>query len=151
MLLGISLRSSLILFGFLRLGRPKGLNPIDLLNIIFKALLTLYSGYMPCPSQTSTFANPEYVRRTMLSMKFVTVKPPTDPFLTLVVSKYSPQVLVYKYFKSMFVCERKKSCFTGRTPLFPSLLYMVPIPFSAFGVFFSYEVELQIFVLFSFH
>ena len=35
----------------------------------------LHSGYMPCPSQSSRLNHPDYIRRTIQTMKFLIVKP----------------------------------------------------------------------------
>ena len=57
----ISSRSILILSSHLRLGLPKDLFPVGLPAEILKTLLPS-SIYLPCPSQSSRFNHPDYIR-----------------------------------------------------------------------------------------
>ena len=97
-LIPIYLRSILILSSHLRVDLPKGLFPVGLPVQNFESTPTfLHSDYMTCSSQSSRFNHPDYIRRTVQTMKFVIVKPSQLPNLIPLGPKYSLQDPVFKY------------------------------------------------------
>jgi hypothetical protein len=57
------LHSNSLLYSYLHLGFPNESFPVDLFAKILKAFLPFFlSGYMPCPSQSSRFNHPDYIR-----------------------------------------------------------------------------------------
>ena len=90
LLIPISLRNILILSSHLRLGLPKGLFPASVPTFF-------QSGYLTCPSQSSSLNYSGYISFSVQTMKFLFVE--TSP-LTICIplgSKYSPQDPVFKY------------------------------------------------------
>ena len=64
----------------------------------FESTLTfLHSGYMPCPSQSSRFNHPDYIRWTVQTMKILILESSALPILIPFRLKYSPQNSVFKY------------------------------------------------------
>ena len=92
----ISLRYILIFSSHLCLGLPKSLFTVCLPVKILKALLPSSTGYMACPSQASTFNHPDYIRWTVQTMKYSTVKSSPLTVLIPLGPKYSPQDPVSK-------------------------------------------------------
>ena len=86
----------LILSSHICLGHPKGLFPVSL-PVIESTPTILHSDYMSCPSQSSRFNHPEYIRLTVQTMKFLIVEPFPLPIFNLFGTKYSPQYLFLKY------------------------------------------------------
>ena len=75
------------IFPHLRLDLPKGLFPVGLPAKILKALL---SSSMPCPSQSSRFNHPDYIRWMVQTMKFLIVEPSPLSIPIPFGPKYSP-------------------------------------------------------------
>ena len=89
--------NSLILSSHLRLDLPKGLSPVDVPVKILKALV-LSSILATWPTHLNILDNrPDYIRRTIQTMKFLIVETSPLPILILLGSKYSPQDPVSKY------------------------------------------------------
>ena len=81
----------------LRLGLPKGLFPVGLPVKILKELLPS-SILATWPAHlNSRFKDPDYVRWTVQTMKFLIVEPSPLPILIPLGPKYSPQDPAFKY------------------------------------------------------
>ena len=117
--------SILILFSHLRLGLPRGLFPAGVPVKILKALLpSSILATWPAHSQSARINHPDYIRRTVQTMKFLIVDPSPLPILIPLGSKYSLQDLVFKY-PWRNVCIYIRSLYILVNTLYIYLIYLL--------------------------
>ena len=96
LLISISLKSILILSSHLWLGLPKSLCPVGLPVKILEALLpSSILATWPCPSQSSRFNHPDYIRWTVQTMKFLIVNPSPLPIRIRLGPKYIRLMILF--------------------------------------------------------